>query len=188
MFQTLEKLSDSCRQCVKCKLSNTRKNVVISRGNPKAKLMLIGEGPGEQEDIQGLPFVGKAGQLLDLLLKAQKFPDDSYYIANIVKCRPPGNRVPDESEAMACLPYLRNQVAIIRPSIIVCMGGVAAKYIIDKGISITKARGRFIERNNFLIMPTFHPAALLRDDTKKEPMWNDFLLVKEKMQEDGYWS
>ena len=156
---------------------------MIGRGNPKAKLMLIGEGPGEQEDIQGLPFVGRAGNLLDLLLKAQKFPEDSYYIANIVKCRPPGNRNPDDTEAMACIPYLRNQVAIIKPLIIVCMGSVAAKYIIDRDISITRARGKFIERNHFFIMPTFHPAALLRDDTKKEPMWNDFLQVKEKLKE-----
>jgi uracil-DNA glycosylase family 4 len=174
-------LTESIKNCRKCPLCQKRKNTVIGRGNRNAPLMLIGEGPGEQEDLQGLPFVGAAGQLLDLLIKAMMIKEEQYYIANIVKCRPPSNRVPLEQEAEACLPYLRNQVYLIRPKIIVCLGSTAMKYIIDKNSKITQIRGQWVERNKCFIMPTFHPAALLRDESKKVLMWEDFKKVKKRL-------
>ncbi|HZK70008.1 MAG TPA: uracil-DNA glycosylase, partial [Clostridia bacterium] len=164
MYDNWKSLNDECTQCTKCDLSQIRTNVVIGRGNTDAKVILIGEGPGEQEDMSDKPFVGAAGQLLDILLEALMFKPDSYYIANIVKCRPPKNRVPSDAEAEKCLPYLRNQVMLIKPKIIVCLGAVATKYIIDKDAKITRIRGNWIERNKFAILPTFHPAALLRDE------------------------
>jgi uracil-DNA glycosylase len=178
-----DELKKECTNCNKCILGNNRTNIVIGRGNTEAKLMLIGEGPGEQEDKQGLPFVGPAGKLLDLLLSALMFKEDSYYIANIVKCRPPGNRAPGDEEAMQCLPFLRRQVSLIKPKIIVCMGATAMKYIIDKDAKITQIRGRWIERKGFWIMPTFHPAALLRDESKKILMWQDFKKIKQRFDE-----
>ena len=178
-----DELNNECQACEKCNLSGTRKSVVIGRGCTSAKLMFIGEGPGEQEDIKALPFVGPAGVLLDLLLDAFQFKKEDYYIANIVKCRPPSNRVPQEEEAEKCLPFLRNQVALIKPKIIVCLGSTAMKYIIDKEAKITQIRGQWIERKGFLFMPTFHPAALLRDESKKVLLWDDLKKVKQKFDE-----
>ena len=178
-----EILTEACKSCTKCGLHSKRTNIVIGRGNINAPLMLIGEGPGEQEDKQGLPFVGSAGKLLDLLLDALLIEKDKYYIANIVKCRPPGNRVPLDEEAEKCLPYLRNQVFLIRPKIIVCMGSTAMKYIVDRNAKITQERGKWIERKGCWIMPTFHPAALLRDESKKVFMWEDFKKVKQRLDE-----
>jgi len=145
--------------------------------------MLVGEGPGEQEDLQGKPFVGAAGQLLNLLLTALMFREEDYYIANIVKCRPPGNREPYPEEAEKCLPFLRQQVKLIRPKIIVCMGNIATKYILKENAGISKVRGQWQERKGFSIMPTFHPAALLRDESKKVLMWEDFKKVKQRLDE-----
>jgi uracil-DNA glycosylase len=179
---TWEELKNQCQNCTKCSLNNKRTNVVIGRGNINAPMMLIGEGPGEQEDLQGQPFVGPAGKLLDLLLDALSIKKDDYYIANIVKCRPPGNRVPTDEEAEKCLPHLRQQVLLIKPKIIVCLGATAMKYIIDKNAKITQIRGRWIESKGFRLIPTFHPAALLRDESKKELMWDDFKRVKEMLQ------
>lgn len=178
-----EELIERCSCCKSCSLGENRTNIVIGRGNANAPLMLIGEGPGEQEDRQGLPFVGPAGKLLDLLLAALPIGKESYYIANIVKCRPPGNRVPLDEEAESCLPFLRNQVALIKPKVIVCLGATAMKYIIDKEARITQIRGQWIERKGFWIMPTFHPAALLRDESKKVLMWEDFKKVKQRLDE-----
>ncbi|MCX7711031.1 MAG: uracil-DNA glycosylase [Clostridia bacterium] len=178
-----EELGKACTGCKKCNLGNTRTNIVIGRGNIEAPMMMIGEGPGEQEDMKGLPFVGPAGKLLDLLLDALMIKNEDYYIANIVKCRPPGNRAPFDEEAEKCLPFLRNQVALIKPKIIVCLGATAMKYIIDKNAKITQIRGQWIERKGYWIMPTFHPAALLRDESKKIPMWEDFKKVAEKLEE-----
>lgn len=176
-----EELRKECEKCKKCGLGDTRSNIVIGRGNPKSSVMLIGEGPGEQEDKKGLPFVGPAGKLLDLLMEALMINNDQVYIANIVKCRPPGNRVPSEEEAEKCLPFLRNQVALIKPKIIVCLGSTAMQFIIDKKAKITQIRGQWIERKGYWIMPTFHPAALLRDESKKMLMWDDFKKVKQRM-------
>ena len=179
-----EKLEQSIKQCNKCELSKTRNNVVVGRGNEKAPIMFIGEGPGEQEDQTGDAFVGRAGKLLDLLLEALMFEKDSYYIANIVKCRPPNNRVPIEEEAIACLPYLREQVRLIKPKILVCLGSTAAKYILkDKNIKISQIRGQWINKDGFFdIMPTFHPAALLRNESYKDLMFSDLKMVKNKLK------
>lgn len=176
-----EKLYNDCNNCGRCDLASTRTNVVIGRGSRNAPVMLIGEGPGKQEDLQGLPFVGAAGKLLDLLLSALMFKEEDYYIANIVKCRPPHNRAPLDKEAEMCLPFLRKQVALIRPSIIVCMGSIALRHIIDKDARITQVRGQWYERKGCWLMPTYHPAALLRDESKKAPMFEDFRKVKEKL-------
>lgn len=178
-----EELKEICSGCQKCGLGATRTNIVIGRGNVNAPMMLIGEGPGEQEDLQGKPFVGPAGKLLDLLLNALMIHEEDYYVANIIKCRPPGNRIPQEDEAELCLPYLRNQVALIKPSVIVCLGATAMRYIIDKESKISNIRGQWIERKGYWIMPTFHPAALLRDDSKKVLMWEDFKKVKQRLDE-----
>ena len=141
-----EELTSECLSCTKCGLNHQKECCNRSWQQGNAPLMFIGEGPGEQEDIQALPFVGPAGILLDLLLHALMIKEDQYYIANIVKCRPPSNRVPLEEEAEKCLPFLRNQVALIKPKIIVCLGSTAMKYIIDKEAKITKIRGQWIER------------------------------------------
>lgn len=178
-----KELENECTACMKCDLGKTRTNIVIERGSRTAPLMLIGEGPGEQEDKQGKPFVGAAGQLLDLLLSALMFDEKEYYICNVVKCRPPNNRKPTDDEALSCLPWLRNQTALIRPNIMVCMGATAAKYIIDKNAKITQIRGKWIERKGFWIMPTFHPAALLRDVSKKTLMFEDMKKVRLKLDE-----
>lgn len=178
-----EELIRECTNCRRCDLGNTRKNIVIGRGNINASMMFIGEGPGEQEDKEGLPFVGRAGKLLDLLLSAMMIREEDYYICNIVKCRPPGNRVPLDEEANRCIPFLRNQVALIKPKIVVCLGSTAMKYIVDRNARITQIRGRWIDRKGYWIMPTFHPAALLRDESKKILMWQDFKKVKEKLNE-----
>ncbi len=175
-----KEFEDKCTACMKCDLGRTRTNIVIERGSRTASLMLIGEGPGKQEDEQGKPFVGAAGQLLDLLLSGLMFDEDEYYICNVVKCRPPSNRTPTDDEALTCLPWLRNQVALIRPRIMVCMGSTAAKYIIDKNAKITQIRGQWIERKGFWIMPTFHPAALLRDASKKALLFEDMKKVRVK--------
>lgn len=178
-----EQLNLSCKSCQGCALGRTRTNIVIGRGNINAPILFIGEGPGEQEDLQGLPFVGAAGQLLDTLLEALMFKPDDYYIANVVKCRPPNNRVPNDEEAEKCLPFLRNQVALIRPRIIVCLGSTAAKYTISKDIKISQIRGQWIERKGYWMMPTFHPAALLRDQSKKQLLFKDLKAARIKLSE-----
>jgi DNA polymerase len=159
-----------------------RKNFVFGEGNPNARLMFIGEGPGEEEDNTGRPFVGKAGQLLTKMIEAIDLTRDEVYIANIVKCRPPRNRVPEEEEAKACIPILRKQVSIIRPKIIVCLGATSSRHIIDSNLRITKQRGLWYERGSFLIMPTYHPSALLRDESKKKEAWEDFKSIREKLK------
>lgn len=175
----------ACKNCTGCGLAKNRNNVVIGRGtNLSAKIMLIGEGPGEQEDLTGQAFVGRAGKLLDLLMDALMFDPDDYYICNIVKCRPPGNREPLKEEAMACLPWLRYQVRCIKPEIIVCLGSTALKYIVDENVRITRVRGNWIERPGFFrIMPTYHPSAALRDPNKKEEMYDDMKKVREYLKE-----
>ncbi|WDC85344.1 uracil-DNA glycosylase [Caloramator sp. mosi_1] len=169
----IEELKVYVNNCERCRLSQNRKNVVFGEGDINAKLMLIGEGPGEEEDNTGRPFVGKAGKLLDKMLEAVNIKREEVYIANIVKCRPPNNRVPFEDEAKTCIVYLRKQVAIVKPKIIVCLGSTAAKYVIDEKIKITKDRGIWYKKGNFYILATFHPAALLRDENKKKLAWED---------------
>lgn len=169
--------------CQKCKLCSTRNNTVLGEGNIKSNIMFIGEGPGHDEDIQGRPFVGAAGQLLDKMLFSIGLDRSNSYIANIVKCRPPQNRVPEEDEAQACLPYLRKQFAIIKPQIVVCLGSTAARYVIDRNIRITRDRGNWYEKMGCSFIATFHPSALLRDPLKKKDAWEDMKKIRRKLDE-----
>lgn len=184
MFETWEELENSIFNCNKCKLCSGRRNIVFGCGNKKANIMLIGEGPGADEDMQGIPFVGKAGILMNKAFEGLGFNRDNLYIANIVKCRPPQNRVPEDDEAEACLNYLRNQVLLVKPKIIVLLGSTALKNILGKEYGITASRGKWIEKKGILYMPTWHPAALLRDETKKIEFWKDLKLVIEKAEEN----
>ena len=181
--KTREILEGACYNCRKCKLWETRNNVVIGKGNRNADIMFIGEGPGQQEDLTGIPFVGPAGQLLDKMLNAIDLTIDDVYIANIVKCRPPNNRDPQEEEQEACLNYLRYQLVLVKPKIIVCLGRIAGTAIISPTFRITKQRGQWIERKGYWITSTFHPSALLRDESKKRPAWEDFKSIKQKLIE-----
>jgi len=160
---TLEELARLAVTCRRCALRDGCNGVVFGKGSADAKLMFIGEGPGAEEDKQGLPFVGAAGQLLDKIIAAAGFSLKEVYIANIVKCRPPGNRVPAREEAEACKPWLAKQINLINPKIIVLLGAVALQNMIDYDARITKMRGKWIYRDNIEFMPTYHPAALLRD-------------------------
>ena len=178
-----EELEGMCLSCHKCSLSETRHNVVIERGSRTARLMFVGEGPGEQEDLSGVPFVGPAGQFLDKLLIAAGFEDDDYYIANVVKCRPPNNRDPLEEGQAACIRYLRSQFLLVRPKIIVCLGRIAAKALINPDFKITKERGVWFERKGIYMCATFHPSAVLRDMSKKKPAWEDIKAVRRKFDE-----
>lgn len=177
MYQTWEELEKSCLNCTKCKLCNNRHNVVIGTGNKNAKIMFIGEGPGADEDIQGIPFVGRAGKLMDKAFQGVGIKREEVYIANIVKCRPPNNRNPEYEEADACKEYLESQIKLVNPEIIVLMGSVALKNILGKEYGITSSRGKWFEKEGIKYMPTFHPAALLRDETKKIDFWNDLKKV-----------
>ena len=185
MFSNWEELEKSILNCKKCKLCNNRTNIVFGSGNKNADVMLIGEGPGADEDKQGEPFVGKAGQLMDKAFMGLGIDRQKLYIANIVKCRPPSNRVPEDDEATACLDYLRNQVILVNPKIIVLMGSTALKNILGKEYGITSARGKWVEKKGIQYMPTWHPAALLRDDNKKIDFWKDFKEVKREAEELG---
>jgi len=181
MYDNWEELENSIINCKKCKLCSNRKNIVFGIGKKDTDLMFIGEGPGADEDEQGIPFVGKAGKLMNMAFDGVGINREDVYIANIVKCRPPSNRNPEDDEAIACLNYLRNQVMLVKPKIIVLLGSVALKNILGKEYGITASRGKWIERKGILYMPTWHPAALLRDDGKKIEFWKDLRLVKEKM-------
>ena len=184
MYTDFEQLRADCMNCKKCRLGDTRTNLVFGVGNPNAKIMFIGEGPGEQEDLQGEPFVGRSGQLLDKMLAAISLSrNENIYIANMVKCRPLQNRDPKPDEQDLCIQWLREQVRSIRPKMIVCLGRVAACRLIDPDFKVTKQHGEFIERNGVLMMGTFHPAALLRNPNNKPAAFDDFLKIREKLQE-----
>ena len=177
-------LERTCLNCQKCALADTRHNVVFGTGVKNAEVMFIGEGPGENEDLQGEPFVGRGGQLLDKMLAAVDLDrKTNVYIANIVKCRPPKNRDPLPEEQEACIGWLRNQVALIRPKIIVCLGRIAAMRIIKPDMKITREHGQFFEKNGTLMMATLHPAALLRNPNQKPAAFEDFLKLREKIDE-----
>jgi len=173
MYQTWEELENACNNCTKCKLCSNRHNVVIGTGNKNARIMFIGEGPGADEDMQGIPFVGKAGKLMDKALQGLGITREELYIANIVKCRPPNNRNPEKDEALACREYLELQIKLVNPEIIVLLGSVALKNILGEEYGITSSRGKWIEKDGRKYLPTFHPAALLRDESKKIDFWND---------------
>jgi len=186
MFDNWEELERSIENCQKCKLCKNRKNIVFGVGNREADIMFIGEGPGADEDEQGEPFVGKAGKLMNMAFTALGMKRENIYIANIVKCRPPSNRNPEQDEEQACLNYLRNQVILVKPKIIVLLGSVALKNILGPEYGITASRGKWIEKKGIYYMPTWHPAALLRDETKKIDFINDLKLVLEK-ESSLYW-
>lgn len=177
MYDNWEELEESIKNCNKCKLCNGRRNIVFGTGNKETDLMLIGEGPGADEDIQGIPFVGKAGQLMNKAFIGLGIKREEVYIANIVKCRPPNNRDPEPDEAMACINYLRNQVILVKPKVIVLLGRIALTNILGEEYKITASRGKIIEKKGIIYIPTWHPAALLRDETKKIDFWNDLKLA-----------
>lgn len=173
-----------CSGCTKCGLCETRHNVVFGIGREDADILLVGEGPGEQEDLKGEPFVGPAGKLLDDMLSIIDLDrNTNCYIANIVKCRPPRNRDPLETEQDACIGYLRNQVALIKPKIIVCLGRIAAKRLIDPNYRITRQHGQWVERNGIWMTAIYHPSALLRDVHKRPETFDDLISIREKMKE-----
>lgn len=181
-WETLEK---TCSGCTRCGLCETRHHVVFGVGPKDADVMFVGEGPGEQEDLQGEPFVGPAGHLLDDMLSIIDMSRENCYIANIVKCRPPHNRDPLETEQDACINYLRNQVALIQPKIIVCLGRVAAKRLIDPEYRITRQHGTWIQKNGVWMSAIYHPSALLRDLNKRPETFDDLLSLREKIAEVG---
>lgn len=174
-------LEHTCSSCTKCGLCKTRNNVVFGVGARNARIMFIGEGPGEQEDLQGEPFVGPAGKLLDDMLSIIDLDRHNCYIANIVKCRPPNNRDPSDEEQDACIEYVRNQVALIKPQVIVCLGRVAAKRIIDPDYRITRSHGQWVDRNDVWITAIYHPSALLRDPSKRPETFEDLLSIRDRL-------
>ena len=181
---TLEKIAEYVKACRRCGLSATRTHAVPGEGCPTAKLMCIGEGPGFHEDQQGRPFVGESGHLLDKILAVSGFSrQTNTFIANIVKCRPPGNRDPQPEERQACLPLLLKQIEIVNPTIIVLRGATALKGLIDPEARITRLRGKWMEWQGRMVMPTYHPSALLRNPELKRPVWEDFKLVIDKYRE-----
>lgn len=173
----METLRQSIQGCCRCNLHRTRKNIVFGEGDPQAKLMFIGEAPGFDEDRSGRPFVGKAGQLLDKMISAMQFSRDEVFIANIVKCRPPENRAPAPEEADCCISYLQQQINIVRPEVIVLLGAVAVKYLLNTTTGISKMRGKWTSYENIPVMPTFHPAFLLRQESAKREAWQDLQQV-----------
>ena len=180
-----ENLKSTCHSCTKCGLCETRHNVVFGVGPETADVMFIGEGPGEQEDLKGEPFVGPAGKLLDDMLSIIDLSRENCYIANIVKCRPPRNRDPLETEQEACIGYLRNQVSLIKPKIIVCLGRISATRLIRPDFRITRDHGTWTEKNGILFTAIYHPSALLRDLTKRPETFDDLIALREKIKEIG---
>ncbi len=182
-MENWEKLEQICHSCTGCPLCETRHNVVFGVGKRDTDVLFVGEGPGEQEDLQGEPFVGPAGKLLDDMMSIVDLDRTNSYIANIVKCRPPRNRDPLETEQEACIGYLRNQVALIQPKIIVCLGRIAAKKLIDPDFRITRQHGQWFKRGNVWMMATYHPSALLRDVAKRPEAFDDLMALRQKMRE-----
>lgn len=184
-MQSWQELEKQCISCKGCGLWETRNHVVFGVGNRNADLMFVGEGPGEQEDLKGEPFVGPAGQLLDDMLSIIDIDRSKCYIANIVKCRPPRNRDPLEQEQEACMDYLRNQIALVQPKVIVCLGRIAAMRLIDPNYRITREHGRWVQRGNFFLSAIYHPSALLRDPSKRPETFEDLLSIRAKLEQLG---
>ncbi|HET6436757.1 MAG TPA: uracil-DNA glycosylase [Anaeromyxobacter sp.] len=167
--------------CTRCKLAGGRHRLVFGVGNPGAELVFVGEGPGEEEDLQGEPFVGRAGQLLTRMIEAMGYARADVYIANVVKCRPPGNRNPEPDEILACEPFLRAQLAALRPRVIVALGKFAAQTLVGEAAPISRLRGRWFRYEGVKLMPTFHPAYLLRSPEEKKKAWDDLQLVMREL-------
>ena len=179
--QTLTELHDAICTCVKCPLGHTRTKFVFGTGNPAATLMVIGEAPGADEDAQGEPFVGRAGQLLNKILEAINFKREDVYICNILKCRPPNNRNPEPDEVAACSPFLRHQLASIRPKIVCCLGTFAAQTVMQTATPISRLRGTFHDMDGIRVIATFHPAYLLRSPDKKREVWEDMKQIRAEL-------
>lgn len=185
-MMTLDELENKCRSCTKCDLCKGRTNLVFGIGKKDADIMLIGEGPGENEDLQGEPFVGRSGKLLDKFLESVGLSrNKNVYIANMVKCRPPQNRDPKPEEQEMCIGWLREQFKVIRPKIIVCVGRISAQKLISPDFRVTRQHGEFIEKNGVIMMGTYHPAAILRNPNNKEQAFADWLKVRDKIEELG---
>ncbi len=182
-MSAFEELKKSCESCTACPLHSTRTNCVFGTGSEDADVLFVGEAPGEKEDLSGIPFVGAAGKLLDKYLYAVGIDREKVYIANILKCRPPKNRDPLPEEEDACIGYLREQVRLMRPKIIICLGRISAMKLIKPDFKITKEHGTWFERGNCLMTAVYHPAALLRDPRKKEDMLLDMQKIKAKLDE-----
>ena len=178
----MEEMNSSCMDCHECPLGGTRTNLVFGDGNPDAEVMLIGEGPGEQEDLQGVPFVGPAGQLLDTMLSLIDLDRSKVYIANMVKCRPPRNRDPKEEEISACRPYLEQQISLVNPKVIVCLGRIAATSLIRPDFRITREHGQCFEISGRRFIATYHPSALLRDPSKRPDAFEDLRNVRSEIR------
>lgn len=183
MIESFEELERQCKGCTRCPLAATRTNVVFGVGNEEAEVLFVGEGPGKNEDEQGEPFVGRAGQLLDKFLAAVGLSRESVYIANIVKCRPPENRDPKPEEQEQCIGWLRNQFYLMKPKIVVCLGRIAALKMISPNFKVTKEHGIFFDKQGTLFMGTFHPAALLRYPSNKPEAFEDFVKLRDKVRE-----
>jgi DNA polymerase len=179
-LKNLAELEQRARQCQRCRLREGCRQVVFGEGKSNARLMLVGEGPGMEEDNQGRPFVGRAGQLLDKILQASQLHRPEVFIANVVKCRPPGNRLPKPDEVKECRNYLEAQIRFIKPEILVCLGSLASQTVIDPRARITAIRGKWLARQGIKIMATFHPAALLRNESYKRPTWEDFKQIRDE--------
>jgi|Deesub1362B_J571_1020462.scaffolds.fasta_scaffold00082_60 DNA polymerase len=179
----LKELMNEIGPCSRCRLSKNRKNIVFGEGNPEAALMFIGEAPGEEEDLEGRPFVGKAGQLLTRLINRMGLSREGVYIANVVKCRPPGNRKPREDEIQSCIGFLKRQIEIISPKVIITLGDVATRALLPDTKNITRARGKTYKYDNIIVVPTFHPSYLLRNPSHKILTWNDAQLALRVLRE-----
>ena len=183
MAETMEELKTECLGCTRCPLAEGRTHLVFGDGSPTAEILLVGEGPGEQEDLQGVPFVGPAGKLLDDMLEIIGLDRTTVYIANVVKCRPPRNRDPQEGEQTACIGWLRQQTALLRPKMIICLGRIAAKALIDPDYRITRDHGRWIEKAGVHMTAIYHPSALLRDESKRPETFLDLKSIQTKVRQ-----
>jgi uracil-DNA glycosylase family 4 len=182
---TYEEVSQRASGCTRCDLCHTRTNVAFASGDPNADLMFVGEAPGHDEDLQGIPFVGRAGQLLTKIIEAMGLTRDDVYVCNVLKCRPPENRNPLADEIAQCKPYLARQIELVAPRIIVGLGTFGAQFLLDSQERISRLRGRFHDRDGILIMPTYHPAYLLRNPASKRDVWADMQLVMAELKEPG---
>lgn len=184
-IKRMTELENIARECRLCPLRERCNQVVFGSGPQDADIMLVGEGPGQSEDEMGIPFVGRAGQLLDRILEAAGITRSNVYITNVVKCRPPGNRLPNPNEIAVCRGYLEAQIRLLNPKIIICLGALATQTVVDNKAKITIVRGRWFTRQGIMIMPTYHPAALLRNESLKRPVWEDFKLIRQEVNKKG---
>jgi DNA polymerase len=181
--ESLEEIQTELGECTRCRLHSGRRTIVFGVGNPDADLMFIGEGPGYDEDVQGIPFVGRAGQLLTKIIEAIQMTRDEVYIANIVKCRPPENRDPEPDEIASCRPFLERQIESVRPKVICTLGRVAAQALLSTGEALGRMRGQIRQYGETVVVPTYHPAYLLRYPEYKRPTWEDLKLVRRLLHE-----